>query len=273
MLRLLNRSGEAINIDPTSTVSNREGRLSNSSTTHFRTRLASPMLSNQPSNLLQGRHQRQHSTPTVYDNPKTLLPALQRQHEPHRRGLSLDRPMLIQQHHGLPQQEDSMTSDEYILQQRLTQSLLREAQQQQQTARPGLEQTTEGTLNPLHHNRSQRNIQLAPRQEHGAEYLSHHYLSNTTTDGAENTTHSLENTYKINNMDMFQSFDSTTSAGYLDGFGTGFDELTGNAQPNEIMNIRDMPHGLPPREGSLRPNSREGSQQPCTPKSQTRISQ
>ncbi len=48
-------------------------------------------------------------------------------------------------------------------------------------------------------------------------------------------------------MDMFQSFDSTTSAGYLDGFGIGHDGYTGNSLPNEIINTNEMPHGMPSR--------------------------
>ncbi len=58
---------------------------------------------------------------------------------------------------------------------------------------------------------------------------------------------SLQDEYNSNTMDMFQSFDSTTSAGYLDGFGIGHDGYTGNSLPNEIINTNEMPHDMPSR--------------------------
>ena len=233
------------------------------------------MLSNQTSNLLPGRHQRQNSTPTIFNTPKTLPPASQQQDEPHRRGLSIDQSMSNTQiHNELFQQEELLTEDEYHNRQRLIQALLREVQQQHSTARPGHDQP-EPLIRSIDRHQSLGSIQQAPCQEHGPGFFLDDQR-NTPTTAWENTTsqrHSLQDVYNSNNMDMFRSFDSTTSAGYLDGFGTGHDGCTGNSLPNEIMNTREMPHGMPAQEGLQRPTTSDGTQRPCTPLSQMRTSQ
>lgn len=233
------------------------------------------MLSRQTSNLLLGRHQRQNSTPTIFNTPKTLSPATQRQHEPHRRGLSIDQSMSSTQiHNELFQQDELLTEDEYLNRQRLIQALMREVQQQQSTARPGHEQS-EPLTRSAHRHQSQSNIQQAPCQEHGTGFFMDDQ-PNTPMTAWENSSsqrHSLQDAYNSDNMDMFQSFDSTTSAGYLDGFGLGHDGYTGNSQPNETTNTKEMPHGMPSEENSQSPISRDGPQRPCTPPSQMRTSQ
>lgn len=233
------------------------------------------MLSHQTSDLLPGRHQRQNSTPTIFNTPWTLSPATQRQHEPHRRGLSIDQSMSSTQiHNELFQQDELLTGDEYLDRQRLIQALMREVQQQKSTARPGHEQS-ESLTQSAHRHQSLSSIQQAPCQEHGTGLFMDDQ-PNTQMTAWENDNsqrHSLQDAYKSETMDMFQSFDSTTSAGYLDGFGTGHDEYTGNSQPNETTNTKDMPHGMPSQEESQSFISRDGPQRPCTPSSQMRTSQ
>lgn len=234
------------------------------------------MLSHQTSNFLQGRHQRQNSTPTIFNTPKTLLPATQRQNGPHRRGASIDQSMSSTQiHNELFQQDEILTEDEYHNRQRLIQALMREVQQQHSTPRPGHERS-ESLTRSMHRHQSLSNIQQAPCQEHGSGFFMDDQ-SNTQMTAWENSSsqrHSLQDAYNSDTMDIFQSFDSTTSAGYLDGFGTGHDEYTGNSPPNETTNTKEMPHGMPSQEDSQRPTtSRDGTQRPCTPLSQMRTSQ
>ena len=235
------------------------------------------MLSHQSSNLLPGRHQRQKSTPTIFNTPKTLLPATQRQHGPHRRGLSIDQPLRSPQlQDGLSQQDEILTEDEYINRQRLIQALMREVQQQQQqsTARPGHEKI-EILTQSVHRQQSPNNTQQAPCQEHGTGFFTDDQPNNPLT-AWENSSfqqHSLEDKFNSNTMDVFQPFDPTTSAGYLDGFGTGHNGYKGNSLPNETTSIKEMPHGIPSPDNLQRPTTADGTKRPCTPLSQTRASQ
>ena len=229
------------------------------------------MLSNQTSNIPPGRHQRQYSTPTVLSTSKNLPPVTQQRHEPHRRGLSLDQPTLIQQHNGPPQQENDVPSDEYILRQRLTESIMREAQQQQQsTARPGPEPTKEEIAEQHENSFSLSRYKFSPSQELGAGTAQHKYLSNPTPTWNDDMSNPLQSMYNTNITDMFPPFDSTTSAGYLDGFGSELEEYFRNIQHNETMNTKLMPHGLPSASVLQRTTVNEGNKQPCTPKSQIR---
>ena len=233
------------------------------------------MLSHQNSDFLPGRHQRQNSTPTLFNTTNTILPATQGQYEPHRRGLSVDQSMpSTQMKNELFQQDEIITKDEYHNRQRLLQALMREVQQQHSTARPGHEQA-ELLTQSVHRNHSLNNIQQAPCQEHGTGFfiIDQSNTPMTAWEDSNNQQHSLQNAYNTNTMDMFQSFDSTTSAGYLDGFGTGHDEYTGNSLPNEEENTKEMPHGMPSQEDSQRPTTRDGAQRPCTPLNQMRTSQ
>lgn len=176
-------------------------------------------------------------------------------------------------HNELFQQDELLTGDEYLDRQRLIQALMREVQQQKSTARPGHEQS-ESLTQSAHRHQSLSSIQQAPCQEHGTGLFMDDQ-PNTQMTAWENDNsqrHSLQDAYKSETMDMFQSFDSTTSAGYLDGFGTGHDEYTGNSQPNETTNTKDMPHGMPSQEESQSFISRDGPQRPCTPSSQMRTS-
>lgn len=233
------------------------------------------MLSHQTSNLLQGRHQRQNSTPTIFNTQETPLPATQPQHELYRRGLSIDQSMSSTQvHNELFQQDELLTEDEYHNRQRLIQALMREVQQQHSTARPGHEQP-ESLTRSIHRCQSLSKIQQAPCQEHGTGVFMDDQ-PNTPMTAWENSSsqrHSLQDAFNSNTINNFQSFDSTTSAGYLDGFGTGHDGYTGNCLPNELTNTKGMPHGMPILEDSQRPTTKDGTQRPCTPLSQMRTSQ
>ena len=234
------------------------------------------MLSHQTSNHLPGRHQRQNSTSTIFNTPTTLLPVQQQQqHEQHRQGLSIDQSLSsTHSENELFKQEELLTEDEYSNRQRLIQALMREVQQQNSTARPGHEQP-ETLTRSIDRHQSLSNIQQAPCQEHGTGFFNDD-LSNTPMTAWENSgsqRHSLQDEYNTNTMDMFQSFDLTTSAGYLDGFGTGQDGYTGNSLPNEIINTKEIPHGMPLQEDLQRPTTGDGTQRPRTPLSQMRTSQ
>ena len=233
------------------------------------------MLSHQTSNLLLGRHQRQNSTPTIFNTPKALSPATERQHEPHRRGLSVDQSMSSTQiHNELFQQDELLTGDEYLNRQRLIQALMREVQQQQSAPRPGHERPESLTQSVQRH-QSLSNIQQAPCQEHGTGFIMDDQPNTpmTSWENSSSQRQSLQDAYNNDTMDMFQSFNSTTSAGYLDGFGLGNEGYTGDSQPNETTNTKEMPHGMPSQDNSQSPISRDGPQRPCTPLSQIRTSQ
>ena len=233
------------------------------------------MLSHQNSDFLPGRHQRQNSTPAIINSPKALLPAAQRQHDLHRRGLSIDQSLYSTRiRNDVFQQDELLTEDEIHDRQQLIQALLREVQQQHSTARPGHEQS-ETLTQAIYRQQSPSNIQQAPCQEHvtGLFIDDQSNTPMTAWEDSSSQRHSLQEPYNTNTMDMFQSFESTTSAGYLDGFGSGHDGYIGNSLPNEIMNTKEMPHGLPLQRNSQRPTSRDEIQRPCTPISQMRTSQ
>ena len=232
------------------------------------------MLSYQASNLLPGRHQRQNSTPTIFNTPKTRLPATQRQLYPHRRGLSIDQPVSSTQgHDGLFQQDETLTEDEYINRQQLIQALMREVQQQNSTIRPGHE-NQEVLMRSGHRQQSPIITQQAPCQEHGTGFLTNDQQTIPTTawENSNNQQHSLQDEFNSNTMDIVHNFDSATSAGYLDGFGTGHDEYKGNSLPNETTSTNGLPHGMPSPKNSQRPTSTDGVERPCTPLSQMRTS-
>ena len=130
------------------------------------------MLSPQTSNLLPGRHQRQNSTPTVFNTPKILLPATQRQYVPHRRGLSIDQPIPSNQRQDRHfQQDEIMTEDEYFNRQQLIQALMREVQQQNIAVRPG-HGKVELLTGSAHQQQPPTNIQQAPCPEHGTGFVT-----------------------------------------------------------------------------------------------------
>ena len=234
------------------------------------------MLSHQTSNLLPGRHQRQNSTPTIFDSPKPLLPATQRQQEPHRRGLSVAQSITSTKIHDQNfQQDEILTEDECINRQRLVQLLMREVQQQQHsTARPGYEQP-ETLTRSFDRHQSLGNIQQVPCQEHGSGFFMDGQLNDPMTawENSSNHRHSLQNEINSNTKDMFHTFDSTTSAGYLDGFGTGHDDYQGNCLPNDTTSTREMPHGMPSPDYSQGAATGDGAQRPCTPSNQMKTSQ
>ena len=233
------------------------------------------MLSHQTSNFLPGRHQRQNSTPTVFNTSKAFPPATQQQQGPHRRGLSIDQSTFSTKiHDEISQQDEILTEDECINRQRLLQFRMREVQQQQPEARPGHEQPDILTR-LIHQQQSLDNIQQAPCPEHGTGFPVENRPNTPMTawEDSSSQIRSLQNQFDSNTMDLFQSFDSTTSAGYLDGFGTRHDGCKGNSLPNEMINTEAMPHGMPSPENLQRPTTRDGPQRPCTPLNQIRTSQ
>ena len=95
----------------------------------------------------------------------------------------------------------------------------------------------------------------------------------TAWENSSNHRHSLQNEINSNTKDMFHTFDSTTSAGHLDGFGTGHDDYQGNSLPNNTTSTREMPHGMPSPDYSQGATTRDGTQRPCTPLNQMKTSQ
>lgn len=159
-----------------------------------------------------------------------------------------------------------MQSGEEFLQQQLCQHNLREAQQQQhQMARPGQEQRQDV------HEVDKKHI--ASRQERDDRPYTNEHLTTVLTTPNQNSNSRLYNTYNTNDTDMFQSFDPTASAGYLEGFGNGMDGNVENFQLNQGLTVTDMPHSMPShiqaQESSRRPLSSEGLKRPQTPVYQT----
>lgn len=217
------------------------------------------MLSPQTPHQFPGRHQRQNSTPTRSNTPKTTLPVT------HRRGLSLDQPEYAHHDHGLFQQKNNRTSVEYTLGQRLTQAAFMRETQPQTMARPGRDQQV--TYEQLIDIDARKAM---PCLEHGNGSFSNNYMTTPTTEFDNHVRHSLQEMYNLNTTGYLQ-FDTTTSAGTLDGFGNGLDGNIGNIQPNKTMQTVTTPNGMRSTAGS-RPTSSEGVQQPCTPPSQMRMS-
>lgn len=123
------------------------------------------MLSNQTHDYLLGRHQRQNSTPTVFDTQKTL----------HRRGLSLGQPGRTLQNDGLPELQDRWPSAEPTLGQRLTQTASMREAQQQPMARPGHNQEIQYETMQVSQERALRAEQQEQRQERATEIFSNNY--------------------------------------------------------------------------------------------------
>ena len=215
------------------------------------------MLLQQTTDFLLGRHQRQNSTPTVFDKQKATFQST------HGRGLSSDLPGYAYQSHGLPQLDDHSHSVEHTLGQQLTRTAFMRETQPQTMARPGLDQ--EEIYHSFHHNSTSKE---SPRLAHGTEEFTNTNHTIPTTELDNQIQQSLQTTYRLNKMDFLQSFDSIASAGNLDGFGTGLDGHIGNIPINELMNTTPMPNGISSTANS-RPTSRGRVPEPCTPPSQT----
>ena len=207
--------------------------------------------------LTPGRHQRQNSTPTKFGTPQNVSPVT------HRRGLSTDQLSFAHRNHGLPDQDLTYEGVELTLGQQLTQTATMREAQQQFIPRPGLDRKT--TYEQFDYTQA---LKAMPRLEHGNEDFTNNYTT-PTTELEHRIAQSLPEYYKFNTMD-FSQFDLATPAGNLDGFGNGL-EGRGSVQPNQIMDMKVMPHGIRSPVGS-RPTSSEGVQQPCTPPSQMRTS-
>ncbi|KAI9822319.1 MAG: hypothetical protein M1827_000037 [Pycnora praestabilis] len=195
------------------------------------------MLSNPHSNLhqRQRQHRRQNSTPTAFDAPKVpLLPATTFQrHGSHRRGLSLDQRNghQQQQQRRQSQQDDRTVSTNHGLQQN-QQHILQETQQQR-LARPGQQQQR--------HNHISQGQHISTQSHHSFDNCFEH------SSGLNNDIHSSDQRFSLTDLNnnkgsgnqsgngtrdvpFLSTFESTTPAGYLDGFELGFHENTGVSQ-------------------------------------------
>ena len=225
------------------------------------------MLSYQNSDLTPGRQQRQNSTPTTFDSPRTP-PASGSQDELHERGLSVDQLTQLHQYNGLQQQDQSRINVEHNFRQQLTEQHMREAQQQQHEARPGhKEMSNETQIKELL--QAYIMTQKEPSLETGFEHTT---LNTSPSFDQQDYRHDAYNRIAMN-RNTFEGYHSMTSAGYLEGFGTGLDEITKNIPNTELMNTIHTPHGLPSIEDSRASPSNETLQRPCTPLSQTKICQ
>ena len=225
------------------------------------------MLSYQNSDLTPGRQQRQNSTPTTFHIPRTP-PASGTQDELHKRGLSVDQLTHIHQYNGFHQQDQPRINVEHNFRQQLTEQHMREAQQQQQEARPGHNEISNETqIKELL--QAYIMTQKEPSLETGFEHTP---VNNPPSFDQQDYHHDTYNRIAIN-RNMFEGYHSTTSAGNLDGFGTGLDEITKSIPTNELMNTIYTPHGLPSIEDSRASPSDETPQRPCTPLSQIKACQ
>ena len=220
------------------------------------------MLSYQISDLTPGRQQRQQSTPTTFDIPRTP-PASGSQNELHKRGLSVDQLTQLHQYNGFQQQDQTQINVEHNFRRQLTEQHMREAQQQQHEARPGHDEIPDETqIKELL--QAYIKTQKEPSLETGFEPTA---VNTTPSFDQQDYYHDTYNRIAMN-RNMFEGYHSTTSAGNLDGFGTGLDEITKNIPTNELMNTTHTPHGLPSTGDSRASPSNETPQRPCTPVSQ-----
>lgn len=247
-------------------VSIQEGGPTTSSTTPFSSSIRIHMLSHQIAIVPSGRHQRQHSTPTAFNVPKvTHLPGNHSHHESHRRGLSLD-----QKTTNMPKkeitnrQEGTNTCIGGPLRHELRQKAMQETQQQHQMARPGhLDESHTNGLDAQFYK-----TEPTPGPAPGYAYLTNHDITNLiigldTDKYPKNSTYSNDTT-----LNMFQSFDSDKSAGYLDGFGIEMNRQNENASDNEMTAVKDMPNDLPSRQYSHDFFDNSKLQRPRTPDKQ-----
>ena len=225
------------------------------------------MLSYQISDLTPGRQQRQKSTPTTFDISRTP-PASGSQNEPPKRGFSVDQLTHLHQYDGLQQQDQTQINVEHDFRSQLTEQHMREAQQQQQEARPGYnELSNETQIKELL--QAYIKTQKEPSLETGFEHTT---VINSPSFDQQDYYHDTYNRIAMN-RNMFDGYHSTASAGNLDGFGTGLDEITKNIPTNELMKTIHTPHGSPSIRDSRASPSNETPQRPCTPLSQTRTCQ
>ena len=226
------------------------------------------MLSYQTSDFTPGRQQRQQSTPTIFDVSRTP-PASGSQNDLQKRGLSLDQFTHLHHCNGFQQQDRIESNVEHNFRQQLTEQHMREAQQQQQQeARPGHKEVQNETqIKELLQNyiRTQKEPALETGFEHTTVNISPSF-------DQQDYYHDTYNRIAMN-RNLFEGYQSTTSAGNLDGFGTGLDEITKDIPANELMKKTQTPHGLPSIEDSRASPCSGTPQRPSTPLSQIKTCQ
>lgn len=234
------------------------------------------MLSKQTSNLHPRQHRRQNSTPTTFDAQKVpLLPAplqRQQQHGSHRRGLSLDQHTHTRHPRQLSPQDDRTRSPNPGLP--LTQQhILREAQPQL-LARPGQQ--------------SQQPPQIYIESEIFESSRRHGQDDNQTfSSGPVPNERYIKQDIDFENADLSEifansgsqdlsalsSFNTVSSAGYLDGFGLGLglNDLTGEIQYDGGRAVEKTPsyNANTHQQQSLQQDSSEPPQRPYTPTNQS----
>lgn len=223
------------------------------------------MLSREQADTPVGRHQRQNSTPTITDSPTANVPRSQ-QNTPasHRRGLSLDQTITPKNAKLLMQQETGKPTLDNLFGQHVSQYQTQETQQQKHTtARPGQMLPRGNTLIQ----RQQQHTPIAPRPEHG---LTNDQLTALITDWDSASFPSFDANFNTNGPNGFQLFDSTNSAGHLDGFGYGFDDTNTNNHVSQDNQIQEAPRGTSSERSSQWAPTPTQARRPQTPSNQMR---
>ena len=221
------------------------------------------MLSYKESNHPQGLHKRQNSTPAVFEARKaTLLPATHQPNGHHRRGNSVDQTKSPQISHQSFGHDDQSVSMKHGLQPP-QQHHLRESQQHPAMARPGQLHP----INEAYQQQSSGRYQPASIQEFGPGYITNTIFSNPFQETNSSNVHEILDGQKNTNMEITQPFDTTNSAGYLEGLRYGLDENTGVTPRNEEWAMyANSPN---PDEGVMADQKKmQRQERPCTPQNQ-----
>lgn len=234
------------------------------------------MLSNQTSNLHPRQHRRQNSTPTVFDAQKVpLLPATlqqqqQQQNGSHRRGLSLDQHTHTRRPRQPSPQDDRSRSTNSGLP--LTQQhILREAQPQL-PARPGhqLQQPPQIIIENEIFGSSRRPRQDVNQTFNPTPLSNERYIKQEIDFDNADLAEIFANS-ESHGLSALSSFNTVPSAGYLDGFGLGLNDLTGELQYEGGRGVEKTPSysANTHQQQPVQHDSNEPPQRPYTPTKQS----
>lgn len=136
---------------------------------------------------------------------------------------------------------------------------MQQQRQQQHLIRHGQNQSSQSQVDQKH------NVYIAPRPEPG---ITIEQLNALMASEPGSFTEPFINTFENNSSDMSQTLDFSTSAGYLDGFGTGNDEYFKNLQFNEDIATQVVSPIIYSQDDLSRLRNQAEPQRPRTPKDQ-----
>ena len=222
------------------------------------------MLSSEAPDLSPGRLHRQNSTPTTqHSSNGTIDSAGPSSLGFHRRGLSLDQTITPRNAKILTNQESNKITIEEVFRQHPNHQAMQETQHKHIMARPGQQHLYQNTGT----HQQQHEIPIAPRPERG---FSDEQLNNVMNDWNIADFHSFNATGNFNELDVHHLLNSTTtSAGYLDGFGSDLDDISFRGQLNEAIDQLQMQRRVPFGPVLVGPTYSPLSQRPQTPENQT----